>query len=72
MTVYVSATIFAVILSIISVHIKKENRILFFIMAMISALPLFCVAAFRYNVGTDYPVTYTQRFLSRIDGYDLS
>ena len=38
----------------------------------LTPLPLFIVASLRYNVGTDYPYTYTQHFLWRLNGYDLS
>lgn len=72
MAVYIGTTILAVVISIFSMYAKKKNRTLFVVLAILAALPLFCVAAFRYNVGTDYPYTYTQRFIWRLDGFDLS
>ncbi len=74
MKVYIIATILSVFFGYIYQHAKKEtiqDRIFAKIVLVISAIPLFCVAAFRYNVGTDYSYTYTQRFLWRIDGYNL-
>ena len=72
MIVYICATTISVILSILSMKAKKRNTTLFVILAILAALPLFCVAAFRYNVGTDYSYTYTQRFLWHLNGFDLS
>ncbi len=73
MAVYISATIMSVAISILSVYAKKKgNKLFFYILAVLAILPLFCVSAFRYNVGTDYPYTYTKRFLWRANGADLS
>ena len=72
MAVYITTTILAVAISIFSMYVKKKNRILFAVLVILAALPLFCVAAFRYNVGTDYSYTYTQRFIWHLNGFDLS
>ena len=79
MAVYIIATIITILLAYCAQHIKINDphsiintwcaKKLF---RMLTPIPLFMVAALRYNVGTDYPYTYTQRFLWRLNGYDLS
>lgn len=71
MIVYIIATMISVGLAYLSS--KINNKKIKIAVEILSALPLFIVAAIRYNVGTDYSHTYTDRFIWRAtNGHDLS
>jgi len=74
MIIYISATVLSVLLTWFSTKLKKETtreKLFYYMIVFLAMLPLFCVMAFRYNVGTDYLKTYTQRFIWHLDGYEL-
>ena len=68
MVVYITATAMSILFAYISSNIKKSRRlkdsakiITFNFFAILSALPLMFVMAFRHNVGTDF-LSYARTF----------
>lgn len=71
MYIYVIATVISVVFAYRST--KTQNRYVKIALQILSFAPLFIVSAVRYNVGTDFPETYTKRFLWRANqGADIS
>lgn len=62
MLVYITGLIISILLGWLAMHTKSYHSGKKFWAVLFSALPLFLIAALRYDVGTDYMFTYVPYF----------
>ena len=63
MIIYVSMILIAIAFAYVAQKMESKNKVVYYVMASLSALPFFVVSAFRYDVGTDYFYRYMYDYL---------